>query len=306
MESLIVKKVLLNNGIEMPLLGLGTSDPRYDIKKPFWIKGKLLNFIYSKIMWLYLGLKFSFTLKHALLSGYRMIDTSSAYKNSLFIRIGIKLSKIKREDLFIITRISNQEQWKSSVEESVSKSLKELNIDYIDLFMFHWPVPGEFISTWKEMENLYKQGLLKSIGLANCHQNHIEEIEKIATVQPSVNEIEIHPLLNQEKLISYCLSKNILPIAYTPLGRMHFKIVNNEYLKELSRNYNKSIGQIILRWHFQKGIPAIPRSMNKSNLEKNIDIFDFNLSFREIEQINLINENLRLRHNPDNCDFTKL
>ncbi|OCL82736.1 Glyoxal reductase [Arcobacter porcinus] len=294
----------------MPIFGLGTADPMHDVKIPVWVKGRLLNALYRrtvyKLMWIIRGFKMSYAIKEALKTGYRMIDTSSSYNNGYFIKLGIKWSKIKREELFIITRISNQEQWNSSVIESVNKSLHELNIDYIDLFMFHWPVPDMFLNTWKDMENIYKEGLVKSIGLANCHEHHIEDILKIATIVPTVNEFEIHPLMTQEKLVEFCKSKSIVPMAYTPIGRMHPKIINNQELLKIAEKYKKSVPQIVLRWHIQRGIPAIPRSMNINNIKKNIDIFDFELTNNEMISVGKVNENMRLRYNPDNCDFKKL
>ncbi|AFL69142.1 aldo/keto reductase family protein [Sulfurospirillum barnesii] len=305
-----MQDILLTSGNTMPIFGLGTADPMHDVKPPKWVKGRWTNALYHRtlfrFLWIMRGFKMAFLIKNAIKSGYRMIDTSSTYRNGFYISLGIKMSKIKREDLFIITRISNKEQWNSSVRESVDKSLRELNIDYIDLFMFHWPVSDQFLDTWKQMEEVYKEGLVKSIGVANCHEHHLEDILKIATVIPSVNEFEIHPLMTQKKLVQFCKSKDIVPMAYTPIGRVHPKIVKNQDLIAIAKKYNKSVPQIVLRWHTQKGIPAIPRSMNKTNIEKNIDIFNFELDKSEIMRIDDIDENMRLRYDPDNCDFTKL
>lgn len=304
-----MQNIVLNAGNKMPIFGLGTADPMHDVKPPKWVKGRWTNALYRRtlfrVMWVLRGFKMAFAVKAALQAGYRMIDTSSAYRNGFYISLGIKMSKIKREDLFIITRISNQEQWNSSVRESINKSLNDLSIDYIDLFMFHWPVPNQFLDTWKQMEQVYKEGVVKSIGVANCHEHHLENILKIATVVPSVNEFEIHPLMTQEKLVHFCKSKGIVPMAYTPIGRMHPKIVNNQELNEIAEKYNKSVPQIVLRWHIQRGTPAIPRSMNIENVKKNIDIFDFELTDKEMISISEINEDVRLRYDPDTVDFTK-
>ena len=304
-----MENILLNSGEKMPILGLGTADPMYGVESPKWIKGRWIKALYHrtiyKILWIVRGFKMAFAIKFAIKAGYRMIDTSASYNNGFFIKLGIEWSKVKRKDIFIITRIGNVEQWNSSVKESVNKSLRSLDTDYIDLFMFHWPVPDQFINTWNEMEEAHKEGLVKSIGVANCHKSHLEKIAQMSSLTPAVNEIEIHPLMSQVELVEYCFSKNIFPMAYTPLGRMHEKIVNNDLLIKISQKYNKTFSQVILRWHIQRGIPAIPRSMNKENIEKNIDIFDFKLDHLEMGSIDSMNENLRLRYDSDNVDFTK-
>jgi diketogulonate reductase-like aldo/keto reductase len=310
MESIMLKNTLLNDGHTMPFIGLGTADAMHDVPPPKWVINRFTDIVYKvlffRLRWLYRSIKFIFTVKNAINSGDKMIDTSSSYRNAFFIRIGIFLSNYNREDLFLITRISNQEQWNSSVRESLNKSLKQFNTDYIDLFMFHWPVPDKFLETWKEMEIVHKEGLAKSIGVANCHKHHLEKIFDIATVLPSVNEFEIHPLMSQNELVQYCVSKGISPIAYTPIGRMHEKITNNNKLKKIADTYSKSIPQIILRWHTQRNISAIPRSIKTKNISANLNIFDFELNSCDIEEIDSINEDLRLRFDPDNCDFTKL
>lgn len=307
--ELDILNISLNSNSSMPMFGLGTVDPMHEIPKPKWVIGRLTNLLYRrtiyKINWLLGGFKLAFSVKSALESGYRLIDTSSSYNNGYFIRLGIKWSKVPRKELFIITRISNYEQWNKSVKESIDKSLKELDTDYLDLFMFHWPVPDALEKTWKDMEEVYKEGLVKSIGVANCHQHHLEKIEKISTITPAVNEFEIHPLMSQNELVEYCKTKGIVPMAYTPLGRMHPKIIKNKSLKEIARKYSKTEAQIVLRWHIQRGTPVIPRSTNEKNIKSNINIFDFVLAKFEMNEINNINENLRLRYDPDNSRFTK-
>lgn len=308
-----MKNILLDSGTYIPVIGLGTADPLHDVKTPDWVNGKfkiitrmVYRFPISKLQRFIRGFKLSHSVKIALQSGYSLIDTSAAYRNERFIRRGIRWSGVPREKLFIITRVSNQQQWAGDIRGALNRSLRALGTDYIDLYMFHWPVPDVFDRTWKEMELLYREGLVKAIGVANCHKHHLEKLLASATVKPAVNEFEIHPLFSQDELVHYCTSLGIVPIAYTPIGRFHEKIANNEILLSLSKQYDKSIPQIILRWHMQRGIPTIPRSLNENNIKSNIEIFDFELSLSEIEKINSINEDLRLRHNPDNCDFTKL
>ncbi|MCK9613968.1 MAG: aldo/keto reductase [Candidatus Omnitrophica bacterium] len=304
-----MKKIILNNGVEIPPIVLGTAHPLYDKRPPQWggrFFNRLIRAFYNGVYYKFLALKFSLTIAKAIKMGYRAIDTSAAYENERFIKWGIKLSGIKREDLFITTRVSNQQQWAGRIKNSLLESMRALGVDYVDLYMFHWPVTDVFISTWKQMEAIYQEGLVRCIGVANCHQHHLEMLLANASVVPAVNQFEVHPLMTQKMLIAYCISKGIAVEAYTPIGRNHEKLVRHDILKKLSKKYNKSIPQIILRWDYQNGIIPIPRSTNFKHLEENICIFDFELSSAEISMIDSIDVNLRLRYDPDNCDFSKL
>ena len=293
----------------MPEIGLGTSDPMHDIQTPRWLQGRFARIpraIVFRIWRKWRAFKLTLSIATAIRSGYRLIDTSAAYGNERIIRRGIRWSRESRENLFIITRVSNKQQWTGDIREALLESLRNLGMDYVDMYMFHWPVPDTYIQTWREMEKLYREGLAKAIGVANCHQHHLEALLASATVIPAANEFESHPLMNQKALISFCTSKGISVIAYTPIGRFHEKLTSNDGLKSLSLKYQKSISQIILRWHYQRGIIAIPRSTSSRHIKSNIAIYDFELSKDEMVKIDDINENLRLRYDPDNCDFTKL
>jgi diketogulonate reductase-like aldo/keto reductase len=170
----------------------------------------------------------------------------------------------------------------------------------------HWPNPETFLESWKQMEELYREGLCRAIGVCNFHEHHMEELISIAEILPVVNQIELHPLLSQKPLVNYCTSKRILIEAYSPLARMHKKLINNPIMVSLSEKYNKSVVQIILRWNFQNGIIVIPKTSNKERLKHNIDIFDFNISTEDMKTIDGINKNFRVRYDPDNCDFNRL
>ncbi len=296
-----MEEISLNNGIKIPPVGLGTYNPLSDYVPPKWA-GKLLRPFCRK----YQVLKFIRSTAKAIKMGYRLIDTSTSYGNEKYIKWAIRISGINRKDLFITTRISNQQQWEGNIRKSLTNSLKVLGLTYIDLYMFHWPVPDTFIATWKEMEVLYKEGPVKAIGVANCHQHHLETLLAHASVIPAVNQFEIHPLMSQKQLIAFCKSKGIVVEAYTPIGRNHEKLMGNVILQEISNKYQKTIPQIILRWHYQNGVIPVPRSSNAKRLRQNIFIFDFHLTLDEMEKIDSININLRLRYDPDNCDFTKL
>lgn len=271
---------LLNNGIDIPAIGLGTFPmKRYELVA---------------------------TVRKAIKNNYLLFDTANAYGNEKFLGLAIKLTKKKREDLFVTTKLSNSQQRNGNIRKSLKDSLKLLRLDYIDLYLMHWPNPDTFLESWKQMEILYEEGLCKAIGVCNFHQHHLEQLLKIANVIPSVNQIELHPLLSQKLLIEYCKSKNILVQAYSPLARMHEDLIFNPVITSLSKKYEKTAVQIILRWIFQQGISSVPKTSTNKRLKSNINIFDFKITDIDMDLINQINKNFRVRYNPDNCDFNKL
>ena len=299
----------LSNGVKMPVMGLGTDDVFY-LKKLRTSSNRYVNRLLSayqrRILKPRLERQLSDTIADAIRMGYRLIDTSAAYHNEGAIGRAIKISGVPRKEMFITTRATNDQQFKGTVREGFFKSLKALGLEYVDLYQIHWPVPDHYLDTWKEMERLYEEGYVKVIGVANCHEHHIEEILKVCKVPPMVNEVEVHPLFSQKKLKKYCESKNIRMEAYTPLARNDERLRRNRTLLALAEKYNKTPLQIILRWHIENGIVPIPRSTNENRLRQNIDVFDFSLTPDEVESIDKININSRLRYDPDNCDFTLL
>lgn len=299
----------LSNGTQMPVMGLGTDDVMYLRKlktsKNRYIR-KILSIYHRRILKPILDYQLSNTIAEAIKMGYRLIDTSAAYHNESAIGRAIRISGVPREELFITTRVTNQQQFNSNIRDGFFKSLKNLGVKYVDLYQFHWPVTGHYLDTWREIEKLYEEGYIKAIGVANCHIHHIEEILKICKVAPMVNEVEVHPLFSQKPLKEYCESHNIRMEAYTPLARNDERLKRNKILLSLAEKYKKSPLQIILRWHIENGIVPIPRSTNSKRLQSNIDVFDFKLTKDEVQLIDSININSRLRYDPDNCDFTIL
>lgn len=299
----------LSNGVQMPVMGLGTDDVFY-LKKLRTSSNRYLNRFLSayqrRIIKPRLERQLSDTIAEAIRMGYRLIDTSAAYHNEGAIGRAIRISGIPRKEMFITTRATNEQQFKGTVRDGFFNSLKNLGLEYVDLYQIHWPVPDHYLDTWKEMERLYEEGYVKVIGVANCHEHHIEEILKNCTIPPMVNEVEVHPLFSQKSLKAYCDSKNIRMEAYTPLARNDERLRRNRTLLSLAEKYNKTPLQIILRWHIENGIIPIPRSTNENRLRQNINIFDFKLTPDEVESIDRININSRLRYDPDNCDFTLL
>ena len=299
----------VSDTLNIPAIGVGTV-PLPQIyphllqkKNPFlYWTGYSINMLYQFRQ----GCKLATSITDALRMGYRLIDTSRAYGVEKWIGKAIRRAAIPREEIFITSRVSNQEQYSDTVEKAVLSSLKLLQTDYIDLYMLHWPVPGCFTKSWKVLEKFHAQGVIKHLGVANFHQHHLEKLQESASVLPSVNQIEIHPLFSQKELIAYCHERGIIVEAYTPLGRFDKRIKQNETLNLLAEKYNKSISQIILRWHIQNSVIPVPRSSRYKGLQENIDIFDFMLTDNEMQAIDNINQNLRLRFDPDTADMRKL
>lgn len=239
-------------------------------------------------------------------NGFRLLDYSNAYGNQELIGQAIRRSGLCREELFLTSRIGNQAQFGGKVREEFLETLSKWGVDNVDLLQFHWPVTDKYIDTWKEMIRLKEEGYVKVLGVANCHQHHIESLEKATGILPEINQIEVHPLFTQKSLLDYCKSKEIVVEAYTPVARYDDRLVRLPLLKQLENKYNKSFVQIILRWHIQNGVIPVVRALNPKHQKSNIDIFDFELTAKDMSLIDGININSRLRYDPDNCDFTIL
>ena len=300
-------KFILSNGIPIPSIGTGPGilqigdGWQWINRLPFF--GVRINAVVWRISKFNRQRKWVNSLATSLKMGYRLIDYSSAYGNEQMLKKAIKKSGIKREDLFIISRASNNDQFNHRVRESFMNSLRKIGVDYLDLYMFHWPVTDHFIETYKELEKLYKEGLVRAIGVCNCHQHHLEKIMQECEIVPMVNEFEVHPLFTQKPLIRFCKEHNIHIIAYTPLARNDDRLRKNLILREIAKKYNKTIYQVILRWDVQNGLTPIPCSKNPERNRANFDIFDFELTEEEMKAIDSININSRLRFDPDNLDF---
>lgn len=303
-----MKQIELNNGVKIPCIGLGTGSKTmtWSYQKPFGkslIISKVLNRLYNYFYNIYKCRQVVKSFENSLDNGYRLFDYSAAYGRGYLIREAINNKQIKREDLFITSRVSNEQQFSGKIREAFFATIKDLGVDYLDLYLFHWPVTGCFIDTYKQMEQLYKEGYIKAIGVCNCNQHHLEKILEKCEVVPAINQFEVHPLFTQKSLISFCKGKGINVMAYTPLARNDDRLQKNLILKKLCAKYNKNWGQIVLRWDLQQGIIPIPRSSNPHRQAGNMDIFDFELTEEEMNAIDSININSRLRFDPDNLDF---
>ena len=242
----------------------------------------------------------------AIKSGFRWIDYSCAYGDGKLIGEAIRKSGVKREDLIITTRVSNYAQFNHCVREEFLNFLQNTKMDYVDILQFHWPVTDYYVDTWREMEKLYKEGYVKHLGVANCHQHHLEEIYKICQYKPEIGQFEIHPLFTQKPLIDYYKQHDIQVCAYTPIARFDDRLMRLPLLKRIGEKYGKSVTQVVLRWHIQNGIIPLVRTLNPAHQRENLDVFDFELTESEMKAIDAININSRLRYDPDNCDFSIL
>lgn len=301
----------LSNGRQIPAIGLGpgiftpkVKVPRH-MKSPYGIGLRLYNrFIgrpHSAAQWVD-------SIATGIRLGFRLIDYSETYGSLPLFRKAIEESGVPREELFLTTRVGNHQQMKgvSEVRESFLRGMEELGLDYYDFLQFHWPVTDCYSETWQEMIKLRDEGLVKTLGVANCHQHHLEKLHEISGEWPVVNQVEIHPLFTQKPLIEYCTDRGITMQAYTPIARYDDRLIRLPKLKQIAAHHGKSLIQIVLRWHVQNGIVPIVRSLNKKHQKENLDIFDFELSDEEMMAIDGININSRLRYDPDNCDFNIL
>ena len=259
---MVEKFMLLSNGVKIPSIGFGTYKSGDDEET-------------AKI------------IKNALNLGYKMIDTASFYNNEVGIGNGIKESGIDRNDIFIVTKLWNDDHGYDNTIEAFNKSLNNLQVDYIDLYLIHWPNKLN-AETWRAFEHLYETGKVKAIGVCNFKVEHLEELKKTAKIMPMVNQVEIHPFSTKNNIINYCKDNNIKVVAWSPISRG--RVLSNELMIDLSQKYKKSIVQIVLRWHMQKGVIPIPKSSNENRIKENIDIFDFEISSEDMKAIDSLDE----------------
>ena len=268
----------LNDGREMPLLGLGVYKATDD-------------------------LELKQAISDAVSSGYRLIDTASFYKNEEGVGKGIQALDLPRENLFVTTKIWNTKQGYNSTRKSFEESLEKLNMDYVDLLLIHWPGQNKdrYLDTYRALENICQSKKAKSIGLSNFEIKHLKDIFAHCNIAPTVNQIERHPNLPRNELVDFCQKHNMVVEAWSPLGRG--KLFDNEVIIDIAKKYNKTSAQIILRWNIESGISVIPKSVNKNRIEENIDIFDFNLDKNDMERINSLENGERIGADPLVFDF---
>lgn len=296
----------LYNGVEMPPVGFGTDRAFIYLRKNI-IKGFRIIFddIFKENFYhIRRDRSISNIVKTAPSVGCHLFDTASSYGQSERV-LGHCLRKCDRDEYFICTKISNEEQRTGNVFKAYERSLKKLGVDVIDLFLMHWPQTETFVDCWLQMEKLYEQGLVKAIGVCNFKQHHFEELMVSANIKPHVCQIESHPLFAQHEMREYCKKNMIQMMAYTPTGRMDERIIHDKSIQEISNNHNRSIAQTIIRWHFQHHVIPVINTTKLEHLMDNMNIFDFELSEEEMVEIDMMNRNVRLRYDPDTVDFYK-
>jgi diketogulonate reductase-like aldo/keto reductase len=255
----ISPSVKSNNGVFIPQIGFGTA----------WIsndEGKTIDVILK-----------------ALEAGYRHFDTAANYHNESAVGKAIQQSGIPREDIFIATKIWNDDVRKEWFAAALDESLEKLGMDYVDMYMLHWPVPMKYVKAWKGMEKLYETKKVKSIGVCNFTINQLQELRKISDILPVVNQFEFNPRFAQPELREYCDSNNIACEAFAPLGTGFY--VNDVALQNIGEKHGKTFAQVVLRWDIQKGMITIPKASHDEYIYSNIDIFDFELDSQDIAEI---------------------
>jgi len=271
-----IPQVKLNNGITMPQLGLGVFSMQD-------------------------GKEVREAIKTAFDEGYRSIDTAKVYGNEKSVGQAIKESKIPRKELFLTTKVWNSDQGYLQALEAFQHSMDRLGEDYLDLYLVHWPVKDKYVDTWKALEKLYHDGIVRSIGVSNFQVHHLEYLFQYAEIIPAVNQIEQHPYLVQKELQDFCALHDIKIEAWSPLGRG--AVLNDETLALLGQKYGKTSAQITLRWQIQHGIITIPKSSRAERIKENISIFDFSLEQGDMDIIDGLNRNYRIGPDPDNFNL---
>ncbi|CAG2533485.1 Aldo/keto reductase [Maribacter dokdonensis] len=266
----------LHNGVQMPYLGLGTYQSDND--------QEVVN-----------------AVKSALEIGYRHIDTAAIYKNEEGVGKGIRESGIDRKEIFLVSKVWNEDQGYDETLKAFDASLKRLGVDYLDLYLIHWPVSGKYKETWRALEYLYTQKKIKAIGVSNFLKHHLEDILQDCKVVPMVNQMEFHPHLVQQDLIDFCAAKGIQYESWSPF--MQGKVFEMDICADLAKKYNKSVAQIILRYNLKKGIVAIPKSVHAKRIAANAEIFDFELSSEDISFLDGLETGERIGPDPDNFNF---
>jgi diketogulonate reductase-like aldo/keto reductase len=270
----------LHNGVKMPWFGIGV----FKVEEG----PELVN-----------------AVKTAIKHGYRSVDTAAIYENEegvgKGIQEGLKEAGISREELFVTSKVWNADLGYESTIAAYETSLKKLGLEYLDLYLIHWPVEGKYKDAWRALETLYKEGRVKAIGVSNFQIHHLEDLMKDAEIKPMVNQVERHPRLTQKELQAFCQNNGIQLEAWSPL--MQGQLLDNEVLQEIADKHNKSVAQIILRWDLQHGVVIIPKSTKEHRIVENANVFDFELTKEEMQIIDDLNQNYRVGPDPDNFDF---
>ena len=275
--SVIFKETkLLKNGVEMPQFGLG-----------------VFKMTESEVA--------VESISYAIKTGYRAIDTAAIYRNEVETGEAVRYSGIPREELFITSKVQNADHGFDETLRAFESSLEKLGLDYLDLYLTHWPVEGKFVDTYRAIERLYDEKLIRATGVSNHHEHHLEKIFAIANVAPMVNQVEVHPRLTQVPLRDFCKENEITMTSWSPLARG--TLLTEPTLLHLGKKYGKTPAQIIIRWHLQNDLIVIPKSVTPERIVENISVADFELSFSDLKAIDALNLNERTGTNPDHFTY---
>ena len=242
------------------------------------------------------------SVKHAIEQGYRSIDTAMIYSNEETvgqgIKEGLKSTGLSREDLFITSKLWLTDFGRQNVEEAYRQSVEKLGLDYLDLYLMHWPGTNEavMIDTWRGMEDLYKQNQVKNIGVSNFTPEHFEALLAQVSIKPVINQVEFHPYLTQNKLRKYLEAQNIIMESWSPL--MNSQILHDDVINEVANEVGKTPAQVVIRWNIQHDVVVIPKSVTPHRIEENLDVWNFELSDNQMERIDQLNQDKRIGPNP--------
>ena len=262
----------LANGIVMPQLGLGVykmTDPQQTIE----------------------------AITYAIDTGYRAIDTATIYDNEKETGEAVRHASVPRKELFITSKVWNTDQGYDGTLRAFEASLERLGFDYLDLYLTHWPVPEKYTETYKAIERLYDEKLIRAIGVSNHHEHHLEKILAKANIAPMVNQIELHPRLTQEPLREFCRANGIAVTSWSPIARG--QLLEDPTLLKIGEQYGKTPAQVIIRWHLQNDLIVIPKSVTPERIKENCEVADFELSVSDMELVNALNRNERTGTDPD-------
>lgn len=263
--------ITLNNGVKIPAVGFGT----WKITPGPSAHKAILN---------------------AIDVGYRHFDTARIYLNEKSIGKALKESRLKREEYFVTTKLWNHDQGYDEALKAFDKSLERLQMDYVDMYLIHWPVTDKRLESWKALVEIYKSGRAKSIGVSNFTEEHLSELMDHSDIVPVVNQVEFHPYLNQKILQDFCKTHSIILEAYSPLA--HGRRMQDATLSELAVKHAKNVPQIMLRWNLQLGNIVIPKSKSPERMAENLDLFDFELDSEDMARLENLNENYRTCWDP--------
>ncbi len=248
----------------------------------------------------------SAAVSSALQAGYRHIDTAEMYGNESEVGEAIARSGLDRGEVFVTSKLSNDAHEPDDARRAFDDTLKALSVDYIDLFLIHWPLPtrydGDYVSTWRVLEEFYREGRARSVGVSNFQPHHLRRLHAECEIPPAVDQIEVSPYLTQDELRGFCAEHQIAVEAWSPLARG--QVLSDTAVSSIARRTGKTPAQVVLRWHIQRGDIVFPKSVTPERIRENIDIFDFELSGADVEAITLLNRNERTGPDPDKFDGT--